>query len=165
MQKLSELYAAPTGFDSLENYCGPDLSGSDLLVLLTRTRDSDVLTESNWDKALEALGGESDTVIIHRFGHWAVGWIEYLCVRSGSAAAEIAEDIDNALADYPVLDESDFCERESDAADKLWADWPVNWRIDYIRKNRNQFDFQDFRDLLACARGQYFGGCASDLLH
>jgi len=34
-----------------------------------------------------------------------------------------------------------------------------------IREYRNQFEFRDFADMLACARGKYFAGWAGELLH
>ena len=47
----------PSGYDSLANFLG-EVPSKDLLVLMSRNRDSDLLTESNWEIALERLGGE-----------------------------------------------------------------------------------------------------------
>ena len=38
-----------------------------------QSRDSDCLEQSNFAVMLTALGGESDTVIVVRESHWAVG--------------------------------------------------------------------------------------------
>jgi hypothetical protein len=48
MNKLSEVAMQPTSFDSRSNYAGeiPDDKG---LVCLGRNRDSDHLTNCNWD--------------------------------------------------------------------------------------------------------------------
>jgi hypothetical protein len=83
MKTLNQIAANPSGLDSYSNYIGERHSDS-LLVVLTRSRGSDTLTESNWQVALDRLGGESDTVAIHRFGHWACGWWEALTVFRSS---------------------------------------------------------------------------------
>jgi hypothetical protein len=75
-------------------------------------RDSDALAESNFYCALEAMGGESDDVEVHRFRHWANGWYEIVLVRPGSEAEQIAIKLQGKLEDYPVLDEDDFSQRE-----------------------------------------------------
>lgn len=101
------------GLDSYDNYSGPDLG--DLVVVAGRNRDSETLTESNFASALEMLGGESDTVQVHRFGHWGCGWFELILVDpKDEMALQIAYNIQQALADYPVLDDSDYSERESE---------------------------------------------------
>lgn len=76
----------------------------------SQTRDSDALARSNYRVALEILGGESDTVETHRFGHWACGWLEIILVHP-SRAEDVAKTA-CALADYPVLSDEDFSELE-----------------------------------------------------
>lgn len=89
------------------------------LVLLGKNRDSSLLKQSNFDVALEMLGGESDDVEVCRFGHWACGWIEIIIVNPKSKLANTAEMIEQAIEDYPVLDEEDWSNREYEAH----ADW------------------------------------------
>ena len=43
-----------------------------------QSRDSDCLEQSNFALMLEALRGESETVIVVRESHWAVGWVEWI---------------------------------------------------------------------------------------
>ena len=132
MKTLNEIIQRPSGFDSLNNYAGQtDFPG--LYVVLTRNRDSDCLGESNWRVALEQLGGESDDVIIHRFGHWACGWWEALCV-SGDKQTE-GEQIVNLLADYPILDEEDFSTLEHETAQKSWEDLSLKWRVELCQEH------------------------------
>ena len=164
MKKLIEVVSNPSGFDSLANYSGA-LPEENLFVVVTRSRDSDVLTESNFECALERLGGESDSVEIYRFGHWACGWWEALCVVKGTEAYAIAEAIESDLEDYPVLDENDFTEREMNEANRVWQDcFDEVDRIAYIRRYRCQFEFHNFADLMAVVRGEYFNGYACELL-
>lgn len=81
------------------------------MVGISRTRDSDALDESNFRTALAMLGGESDTVEVHRFGHWGPGWFEVILVAPGSEAQRLAEHIEDSLQEYPILDEHDYSNR------------------------------------------------------
>jgi hypothetical protein len=86
-----------------------------------RHRDSDVLDRSNFEVALEQLGGESDTVIVARASHWAVGWVESILVDATNAdAVHEAEDIRRSLEDYPVLDDMRYSEMEWEEAESVW---------------------------------------------
>lgn len=108
------------------NYVGPDHTG--YYVGPGQNRDSDALSRSNFRVALERLGGESICecegddcacpVQVIRDSHWAVGWIEYILVHESAAdKVAILEEIENSLADYPVLDEDDFSQEEEDEAE------------------------------------------------
>ena len=102
------------GLDSYDNYSGPDLG--DMVVVCGRNRDSDILTESNFNAALDLLGGESKNVKVERFGHWGCGWLELILVNPKSLKhLKIAYDISKRLADYPVLDESDYSNRQCES--------------------------------------------------
>lgn len=165
MKRLRDAIVNPSGFDSLANYAG-DIPDAKWFVVLTQSRDSDVLTESNWQAALDRLGGESDDVEIFRFGHWACGWWEALCVAENTPSHKIGQEIHDDLESYPVLDESDFCEREMEEANRVWSDcYNVDDRIRYIREHRSQFEFSSLADMLSCVRGKYFAGYASELLY
>ncbi len=123
MRTLTEVASKPSGFDSRANYMGPDLDEySDLFVVMTRTRDTgDSVSVSNWRTALKQLGGEGEHVVIHRFGHWACGWWEALCV-SGPKKQE-GEEIEDSLSDYPVLDEEDMSELEMEEEGEAWENY------------------------------------------
>lgn len=135
---------------------------------VTITRDSGPLDTSNWETALEcfrALDPDGRDWEVHRFGHWGPGWFEIVLLNPGTAVAMEAAKIAAALSDYPVLDETDFSEREHEEANRVWADcYCERERVAYIRKNRSQFEFRSFADLRACVRGEYFGGYASELI-
>jgi hypothetical protein len=83
-----------------------------LVVPCGRNRDSEPFDESNFVTALKLLGGASETVEVHRFGHWANGWFEVILVQPDGAAAAIALDIEERLDNYPILDEDDLSYRE-----------------------------------------------------
>ena len=112
MQTYSEF--RPTAFDP----SGLDTNRQNWLVSpVSRTRDSDILTESNFSSALESLGGESDTVEVHRLGHWGSGWFEIITIDPADVKrVSIASNLKSALADYPLLNDENFSRREYDAA-------------------------------------------------
>lgn len=131
-----------------------------------QSRDSSALERSNFSCMLRALGGESDTVLVIREGHWAVDWVEWIAIHESDAKAlETADEIARGLEDCPVVDESHWSELETEEANDIWRDCysPAD-RLDYVRRNRDQFDFRDYADLMGCIRGRYFAGYASELL-
>lgn len=149
-------------------------SWDDYYIFLSRNRDSDCLTESNFDYALKAIGeitGEEDNgisnVAVVRETHWACGWVEWIAIhKDNSAALEKADEIMGRLEDYPVLNEEDFSQRETDEANDIWAKcYNTGERIKYMRDHYSQFEFHSFADMLGCARGNYFSGYASELIN
>ena len=112
------------------NYAGKQWQ--EYYVFLSRHRDSGTLYESNFAVGLAALGGESDTVIVAHEGHWAVGWIEVIYIHETNIEAlKQADELLEALADYPVLDESDWGHRETEAVESFWQSLRVSERISY----------------------------------
>lgn len=131
-----------------------------------QSRDSDALERSNFTVALRELGGESETVIVVREGHWAVGWVEWIAIHdSDGIALATADVLRDRYESYPILDEDHFSEIEQQDADDTWSGC-YSWRerIEYVRQHRSQFEFHDFGDMLACVRGHFFAGYASELL-
>lgn len=101
-----------------ENYIGE--SYNDYYVLLSRNRDSGLVEESNFWSALRMLNGESDTVKVIRASHWAVGWIEMILIyESDNESIDKGNEIEKALESYPILDEEDFYERESERREEI----------------------------------------------
>lgn len=91
-----------------------------------QSRDSDLVETSNWHVAtagLHALDPEGIDHEIHRFGHWAVGWIEEIATRPGSACAALADELREALAEYPFLDEDHHSALEYEAVYEAWDTW------------------------------------------
>lgn len=115
----------------------------DYFVLIGRHRDSDDLTNANFDAALKLLGGETETmpvlhqylhdnldtdlngnppaVIIARASHWAVGWSEFIGIYAlAFDKIEIGNNILQQLDNYPVLDESLYDEYQTKSAQLTW---------------------------------------------
>ena len=124
--------AGASGWDSAANYSGEDLSDF-YLAPIHRTRDtSDCLTLSNFrviEAELDKLAEHEDTGVT-RIGHWACGWYEiYLVHESDSAALQCADEWACSLADYPVADEDDMSELETEAESEGWDTWAGReWR-------------------------------------
>jgi hypothetical protein len=153
-------------------------SWPDHYVFLSRNRDSDTVAESNWRVAiarLEALPefeppeGEEEIVTryVVRESHAACGWVEWIAIhKNDTAALEAADEMAARLENYPVLSDDDLSELEMEEADRVWKEnYSDRERLEYVRQYRRQFDFRDFSDMLACMRGRYFSGYASELLY
>lgn len=142
-------------------------------VFLRQNRDSDCLTRSNFRCAIAELGGETEDdegeplVAIVREGHWTVGWIEWIAIRADQTEVlRKADAMAGKLDGYPVLNDEDLSDLEAEEANEVWKKcYSAKDRIAYIRENSSHFDFQDWRDLLSCVRGEYFAGYASEFLY
>lgn len=121
---------SPTKFD-VTGLNGDKNNISDFLVLLGRNRDSDILTEVNFEVALEILGGESDTVQVHRFGHWACGWFELLLVHPSREIE--AQAIEDDIEHYPILDEDKYYLACEEARTEYWNECSISERVDMCR--------------------------------
>jgi hypothetical protein len=166
---IMETYSSfrPTGFDShIEINRDDEESREDWLVVpVSHNRDSECFAESNFAVALEMLGGESETVEVHRFSHWGPGWFELILVKPDTLAEAIAYEIEGKLADYPLLDEDDCSEREHIAAQETWENcYNTTERLKYIRDHRYQFDFSSLADMMGCVRGKFFCGYDRELI-
>lgn len=100
-------------------------------VFIGQSRESSALERSNFECSLRALGGESDSVLVIRERHWAVGWVEWIAVHESNVEAILAADeMACALADYPVLDESHFSELEWAEAEQYWESLRLRERVE-----------------------------------
>lgn len=124
---------APTGFDA-KGLALPDRQDW-LLCPVMRTRDSDNLTQSNWAAQLARLGGESETVEVRRFGHWGPGWFEVVLIDPTDETRVCdMESLRHELAQYGVMDEQDYWERENAEYLRSWAKWANRDFIALLKK-------------------------------
>lgn len=103
-------------------------------------RDADVLTESNAAAIKDALSeftgwmrdpidGASFDVEEQSHRHWAVGHVDGIVIRcigpdgKATRAFHVLHELACKLDTYPVLDDDDFSQRESDAADEAWSNY------------------------------------------
>ena len=106
---------APTGFDA-KGLAGERNGISEFFVApVIKTRDADCLERANFDAFLKALGGESKSVQLHSFNHWACGYFDIILISPrAKAKLKIAEAIEAELANYPIVDEELFSRYESE---------------------------------------------------
>lgn len=102
------------GLDTWSNYSGPS---NDRIVVsgIGRNRDTQEcdIEASNFEVALEMLGGESSSVKVERYDHWGCGWFEIITLSPrATSKIKIALEITEMLEQYALLDDSDYSERE-----------------------------------------------------
>ena len=124
------------------SYAGATWEG--WLVFLSRTRDSGLLDNHNFETALEALrdvartDAEEATVRVVRESHWACGWVEWIAIHPSDArAVSLANELADCLDEYPILDEHRFSDREYEAMEESWADLSVRDRYELIKRSGN----------------------------
>jgi len=126
---------SPKPYRVPSNYAGKTWEG--WLTFLGRHRDSDLLTNHNFDTALSHLlalpqsivEGEM-TVDVVRESHWAVGYVEWIRIHpSNEAAVKLANEMADQLDDYPVLDESAYSDLECEETSKAWAEMSIKERV------------------------------------
>lgn len=105
-----------------------------------RSRDSDALERSNFACMLKALGGETETVIVVRESHWAVGWVEWIAIhQDDEKALHEADEIVGAMADYPVIDGDHFSDLEWTEAAEHWDGLTPREKVQYALEERSRY--------------------------
>ena len=120
----------PTQFDSAGN--GPDDIQSWYVVPVLQTRESGTLAKSNFQAALDLLGGESETVEVHCFDHWAEGWLEIILLHPSRIAK--GEAIENILEEHPVLNEDKYSALLWETAAEYWANISIRERVSWCQR-------------------------------
>ena len=129
-------------------------------ILYTHNRDSGLLDQSNAKVISKAMApfieGDDADVVIESHSHWAVGHIDGFSIRVFDSNGEITpafkvyHELAEAMDAYPILDESDYSERELEATlenveDAAWRlknefDLPEGWVwqvYDWLSENRS----------------------------
>ncbi len=121
----------------------------DWAIIYTHDRDSGLLDLSNADAIAKSLTPFTDDddpdVVFESHSHWAVGHVDGFSIRvfrdgEITEAFKTYHDLAERLADYPILDESDYSEREyvatvENIADAAWRlkgqyELPEGWECD-----------------------------------
>jgi len=117
---LFENVMSSGGMDGWSNYSGHNYSG--WLIGPMKTRDSDALSRSNFRVALDLLGGEQeDKVEVRSVNHWACGYFYQIMVKCNTDNLDAIQKLYNMhlkLEDYPVLDEDDWSQEETDESEE-----------------------------------------------
>jgi hypothetical protein len=105
-------------------------------IIYTKHRDSGLLDQSNAAAITKVMREFTDCddpdVVFESHSHWAVGHIDGFSIRvlrdgEATPAFERYHELTISLADYPVLDESDYSDREYEATLENVAD--AAWRL------------------------------------
>ena len=105
-------------------------------VIYTHHRDSGLLDQSNGAVIRKALSSFADAevpdVVFESHSHWAVGHIDGFSVRvyrdgQITEAFRTYHRLAESMAGYPILDESDYSERETEATFENLTD--AAWRL------------------------------------
>jgi hypothetical protein len=102
---------SPTQFDC-KGLGIPDRQNWFVAPVIYSKHTDDCLAHANFDAMLKALGGESETVEVHAFNHWVSGFDIILISDQDAEKLKLAEEIENALSDYPVIDDELFSQYE-----------------------------------------------------
>lgn len=123
------------------NYFGPRWDGWQ--IFLTRTRDSELLTNHNFETALAKLkalpkvkGIGKTTVRVVRDSHWACGWVEWIAIHPrNKAAIALAEQLVTKLNHYPILDEIGYGTKEHEAVCETWEQMSLRERVSTLKRH------------------------------
>ena len=111
-------------------------SPGDWAIIYTHNRDSGLLDQSNAaaiTKELEPFTDSDDPdVVMESHNHWACGWIDGFSIRvfrdgQITDAFRKYHELTERLAEYPILDEEDYSNRELEATSEKIAD--AAWRL------------------------------------
>jgi hypothetical protein len=113
-------------------------------VIYTHHRDSGLLDQSNAaaiENALKPFSeGDDPDVVFESHSHWAVGHVDGFSIRvfkdgQITKAFQTYHELAQQLDDYPILDESDYSDRECEATLENIGD--AAWRL------KHDFDLPD----------------------
>ncbi len=105
-------------------------------IIYTHNRDSGLLDQSNADAIAEAMepftDGDDPDVVMESHDHWAVGHVDGFSIRvyrdcEITDAFRAYHDLAEQMADYPILDEADYSNREFEATFENITD--AAWRV------------------------------------
>lgn len=115
-------------------------------IIYTHNRDSGLLDQSNAKVISKAMApfteGDDPDVVIESHSHWAVGHVDGFSIRVFDRNGEITDafrkyhELAEAIDQYPILDESDFSERELEATLENIED-AAAWRL------KNEFELPE----------------------
>lgn len=122
-------------FDCFSWHRASDLNDPDnWAIVYTHHRDSGLLELSNSEAIAVAMTPfiEKGDVVAEHHNHWAVGWVDGYSIhvfRRGhiTRAFRTYHELTQRLADYPILDEEDYCQREHEATIENLTD--AAWKL------------------------------------
>lgn len=106
-------------------------------------RDSDELTESNWQVFKAGLEEtNSDDWRVLEFGHFACGWYQIIILRPNSASYDFYIKCMESLEDYPILDEDHYSALQYENFNKAIEDFYCSDLRDLFYKDDFLMNFE-----------------------
>lgn len=111
-------------------------------IVYSSNRDSGLLDKSNEAQIEQALNpfteADDPDVVSEQHSHWAVGWVQGHSIRVCDDHGNITEafrtyfELQQQMEAYPILDESDYSDREYEATHENidLASWSLKKRFD-----------------------------------
>lgn len=101
------------------------------------SRDSDTLEKSNHRVILADLENvDPDAVLVERYSHWAVGWVEVIRIdTSNEAILNRAFEWYQKLQDYPIADEEDYSALELEETEENFDSWARDELLKFFDSN------------------------------
>ncbi len=132
-----------SALDDSSNYIGERIKA---YVVYSKHRDSDLLTQTNFDGILADLesaaekAGAPDSVEVHSFGHWGVGHVDQIMITPDApdSVFDCAEEALARLADYPVYNESEYSDAEWNAAADYWESLSPRKKVEHAMRERKE---------------------------
>lgn len=136
-----------------------------------RSRDSGSLESANFQAMMNVLCGESETVLIIRESHWAVGWVEWIALHQSDATAlRAADETMAAFADYSVIDEELYSEIEWNRAADYWESLSPRDKVQFAIDERSRYHWLTTEPVWHYGRLDYgdlvnYGSTISEAMH
>ncbi|MGE3406437.1 MAG: hypothetical protein AB7I37_06440 [Pirellulales bacterium] len=125
-------------FDSFVWFRDKEVADADRwAIIYTHNRDSGLLDQSNASVIAKAMApfalADDPDVVFESHSHWAVGHVDGFSLRVFDSNGEITEalqryhELAQAMDEYPILDESDYSDREYESTIENIVD--AAWRM------------------------------------
>lgn len=165
-----------TRYRTPSNYVGAEWP--EFFPVYSHHRDSDHLTESNWDAIVRELGAvdalQDDSrvwtrqdaqpaAIIVREGNPFTGWGEWVGVQDNAFALLLKADaLLERIAQYPVLNDEDLSRREWEDVERYWREMSPRERLDALKQSHTGRAFATWKELRAAIRSDEFPSAFDD---
>ena len=89
-------------------------------LLYTKSRDADLLSQSNWRSIIKYLDEKKAIYSIIGASHWLCGYIDQILISpDNQESVDIGNQITKKLSEYPVFDDDDYSDLESEKAHEM----------------------------------------------
>ena len=92
-------------------------------LLYTKSRDANLLTQSNWRTIIKYLDDHNAKYSVVGFSHWLCGYVDQILISPGDQhSVDVGNEITKELQEDPIFDEDDYSELKSEKAHEMLKD-------------------------------------------